>query len=93
MRGIPTECCIPLLQELDLDDLIDRRGVLQLVNEGGDQVLVVARENAQMVSRFVVQTFAVVGVKPHQDGGTTCRGSKIKIKMRFEGNKLTKIKK
>lgn len=72
----PTERCVPLLQELHLDDLIDRRGVLQLVNEGGDQVLVVARENAQMISRLVVQTLAVVGVQPHQDGGTTAEAGK-----------------
>lgn len=42
----PTERCVPLFQELHLYDLIDRWGILQLVNEGSDQVLVVARKNA-----------------------------------------------
>lgn len=72
----PTKCCVPLFQELHLDDLIDRRSIIKFVNQGGNQVLVVARENAQMISRFVAQTLAVVGMESHQDGGTTAEGTK-----------------
>ena len=67
----PTQCCIPLLEELHLDDLIGRWGILQFVNECRHQFLVVAREDAQMVARLVSQAVVVVGVETYEYGGAT----------------------
>lgn len=73
LSASPTQGGVPLLQELHFDDLIDRRSVLQFVNESRYQVLVVAREDAQMVSGLVAQALVVVCVEPHQYGGTTAK--------------------
>lgn len=70
----PTQGGVPLLQELHFHDLIDRRGVLQLIDESRHQVLVVAREDTQVVSRLVLQVVLVVCVQPHEYGGTTVGG-------------------
>lgn len=61
----PTKCCVPLFQKLNPYYLIERWSVFQFVNKGGNQVLMVARENAQMVSRFVTQTLTIVCVESH----------------------------
>lgn len=70
---IPTQGSVPLLQELHLDNLIDRWSILQFIYESHHQVLVVAREDAQMVSGFVAQPVVVVCVEPHNYGGTTAK--------------------
>lgn len=73
LSASPTQGGVPLLQELHFNDLIDRRSVLQFVDESRYQVLVVAREDAQMVSGLVAQALVVVCVEPHQYGGTTAK--------------------
>lgn len=67
----PTKGSVPLLQEFHFDNLIDRWSILQFIYESRHQVLVVAREDAQMVSRVVAQAVVVVCVEPHKYGGTT----------------------
>lgn len=67
----PTQGSVPLLQELHFDNLIDRWSILQFIYESHHQVLVVAREDAQMVSGFVAQVVVVVCVELHNYGGTT----------------------
>lgn len=73
-----TQGGVPLLQELHFDDLIDRRRVLQFIYESRNQVLVVAREDAQMVAGLVAQPVVVVGVEPHKYGeATVIKGSEM----------------
>lgn len=72
----PTQSGVPLLQELHFDNLIDRWSILQLIYESRYQVLVVARENAQMVARLVAQPVVVVCVEPHKYGGATMEASR-----------------
>lgn len=69
----PTQGSVPLLQELHFDDLIDRWSILQFVYESRHQVLVVAREDAQMVAGLVAQSVVVVCVEPHEYGGATVK--------------------
>lgn len=71
-----TQRSVPLLQELHFHNLIDWRSILQLIYESRHQVLVVARENAQMVSRLVSQAVLVICVQPYKYGGTTVETSK-----------------
>lgn len=72
----PTQGSVPLLQELHFHDLIDRRSILQLIYESRHQVLVVAREDTQMVSRLVSQAVLVICVQSYKYGGTTEETSK-----------------
>lgn len=72
----PTQGSVPLLQELHFHNLIDRRSILQLIYESRHQVLMVAREDAQMVSRLVSQAVLVICVQPYKYGGTTAERSK-----------------
>lgn len=58
----PTQGRVSLLQEFHFDDLIDRWSILQFLYESRYQVLVVAREDAQMVARLVAQAVVVVCV-------------------------------
>lgn len=69
----PTKSSVPLLQEFHFDNLIERWSILQFIYESCHQVLVVAREDAQMVSGFVAQAVVVVCVEPHNYGGTTAK--------------------
>jgi len=73
MGAPPTEGRVPLLQELHFHDLIDRRSVLQSVEQNCHEVLVVAREDAQMVAGLVAQLLVVVCVEPNKYGGATGR--------------------
>lgn len=68
-----TQSSVPLLQELHFDNLIDRWRILQFIYESCHQVLVVAREDTQMVSGFVAQSVVVVRVEPHTYSGTTTK--------------------
>lgn len=76
LTASPTQGSVPLLQELHFYNLIDRRSILQLIYESRHQVLVVAREDAQMVSWLVSQTVLVICVQPYKYGGTTAETSK-----------------
>lgn len=69
----PTKGSVPLLQELHFDNLIDRWSILQFLYESCHQVLVVAREDAQMVAGLVAQSVVVVCVEPHKYGGATAK--------------------
>lgn len=69
----PTQGSVPLLQELHFNNLIDRWSILQFIYESCHQVLVVAREDAQMVARLVAQAVVVVCVEPHKYGGATVK--------------------
>lgn len=73
MTASHTEGSVPLIQKLHFDDLIDRWSVLQFVYECCHQVLMVAREDTQMVARMVAQAVVVVCVEPHKYGGATVK--------------------
>lgn len=72
----PTQGSVPLLQELHFHNLIDRWSILQLIYESRHQVLVVAREDAQMVSRLVSQAVLVICVQSNKYSGTTVETNK-----------------
>lgn len=76
LMASPTQGSVPLLQELHFHNLIDRRSIHQLIYESRHQVLVVAREDAQMVSRLVSQAVLVICVQSYKYGGTTAETSK-----------------
>lgn len=69
----PTQGSVPLLQELHFDNLIERWRILQFIYESRHQVLMVSREDAQMVSGLVAQAVVVVCVEPHKYCGTTAK--------------------
>lgn len=63
-----TQSCVPLLQQLHLHQLVDRWCILQPLDQGIHEVLVVAGEHAQVVPRQVLQLLVTVGVETHEDG-------------------------
>lgn len=66
--AVGTQSCVPLLQQLHLHQLVDRGRVLQPLDQGIHEVLAVAREDAQVVPRLVLQLLIPVGVQTHEDG-------------------------
>lgn len=66
--AVVTQSCVPLLQQFHFHQLVDRGCVLQPLDQGIHQVLVVAREDAQVVPRLVLQLLIPVGVETHKDG-------------------------
>ena len=69
--AVVTQSRVPLLQQLHLHQLVDRGGVLQSLDQGTHQILVVAREDAQVVPGLVLQLLIPVGVETHEDGRST----------------------
>ena len=62
---------ISLIQQLHLHQLVGRGGILQPLDQGIHQVLVVAREDAQVVPGLVLQVLTPIGVETHEDGRST----------------------
>lgn len=68
--AIITQSRGPLLQQLHLHQLVDRGCVLQPLDQGVHEVLVIAREDTQVVPRLVLQLLIPIGVETHEDGGS-----------------------
>lgn len=66
-RGLVTQSRAPLFQQLHFHQLVDRRRVLQPLDQGIHQVLLVAREDTQVVPRLVLQLLMPIGVETHED--------------------------
>lgn len=66
--ALVTQGRVPLFQQLHFHQLVDRGCILQPLNQGIHQVLLVAREDAQVVPRLVLQLLMPIGVETHEDG-------------------------
>lgn len=66
--AIITQSCVPLLQQLHFHQLVDRGCIFQPLNQGIHEVLVIAREDTQVVPRLVLQFLIPIGVETHKDG-------------------------
>lgn len=67
-EAVVTQSRAPLFQQLHFDQLAGGGRVLQALDQGIHQVLVVAREDAQVVPRLVLQLLIPIGVETHEDG-------------------------
>lgn len=67
-EAIVTQSCVPLFQQLHFHQLVDGGCVLQALDQGIHEVLVVAREDAQVVPRLVLQLLIPIGVETQEDG-------------------------
>lgn len=63
-----TQSRVPFLQHFHLHHVVGRRRVLQPFNECIHEVLMVAREDTQVVPWLVLQLLIPVGVETHEDG-------------------------
>lgn len=68
--AVITQSCGPLLQQLDLHQLVDGGCILQPLDQGVHEVLVIAREDTQVVPGLVLQLLIPIGVQTHEDGGS-----------------------
>ena len=66
--AIVTQSRVALFQQFHFHQLVDRRCVLQPLDQSIHKVLVVAREDAQVVPRLVLQLLIPVGMETHEDG-------------------------
>lgn len=66
--AVVTQRRAPLFQQLHFHQLVDRGRVLQPLDQGIHQVVLVAREDAQVVPRLVLQLLMPIGVETHEDG-------------------------
>lgn len=69
--AVVTQSRVPLLQQLHLHQLVGRGRILQPLDQGIHQVLVVAGEDAQVIPGLVLQLLIPVGVETHEDGRST----------------------
>lgn len=66
--AVITQRCVPLLQQLHLHQLVDGGCIFQPLDQGIHEVLVIAREDTQVVPRLVLQLLIPIGVETHEDG-------------------------
>lgn len=66
--AVITQSRVPLFQQLHFHQLVDRGRVLQPLDQGVHEVIVIAREDPQVVPRLVLELLISVGVETHKDG-------------------------